>query len=90
MERIEVALENGVLGFDSDGEVVEAFGFTTGTSNRIPVSQIKEIDVRKGAVTISCGGRNIMPLTIPLSDGEAESEELIQFLDYVKTNALIG
>ncbi len=82
MTRREVVLENGVLAFDSD--VVEAF--TSQGSNRVPVTQINEVDLTPGSLRISCGGY-IKPLMVALASDEAENPELTKLLDDVRGKA---
>lgn len=82
MSRREIVLENGVLAFGSD--VVEAF--TSQGANRVPVSQIQEVDLQPGSVRISCAGY-IKPLMVALTGTEADDPELNALLDDIRANA---
>jgi hypothetical protein len=85
MARAELLLKSGVLAFD--GDVIEAFGFTTGASQRIPVSTLTRMEINRDILTLGCADHNILPISAVLTGEEVEDPATAKLLDAIRSAA---
>ena len=83
--RRELLLKSGVLAFD--GGVIEAFGFTTGTSQRIPVTVLDRMEFNRDILTLGCSGHNILPISAVFTKEEVADPATAELLDAIRAEA---